>query len=99
MSDSLAALIRRHNARQLEAMLTKEEALRWAEGWYEEHGRRWPTRRFRVEAGPLRSHLLEEGPARAAAAKHNGRVVELIPTRTAYNERKARDAQDQEEET
>lgn len=69
-----------------ESRWTADEALAWAE-WLYSNSRRWPDRRYRIETPGLgNSRMLTEGRANQDRARYGGRVVELIPSRSAYCE-------------
>jgi hypothetical protein len=53
-----------------------------------EYGGRWPARRFRVEGSPLgASRLLRAADAERAAERYGGAVVEVAPSREAWEAR------------
>lgn len=53
-----------------------------------EYGGRWPARRFRVEGSPFgNSRLLRAADAELAARRYGGQVVEVAPTRAAWEAR------------
>lgn len=67
-----------------EAMMTREEAIAWAEELYD-NTREWPSNRFRVEesaVGP--SRLITSAEADRMQKKYGGKVVELIPSHKQY---------------
>ena len=68
-----------------EAMMSRDAALSWAVAWHRDHGR-WPTRRFRVEAGGIKRRLLGHAAAWNAQRRYGGKVAELIPARSTYLE-------------
>lgn len=67
-----------------ESALSPEEAVGYAESYYENH-QRWPWRRYRVEGTAAgNSKLLIDMAAENACRKYGGTIVELIPTRARY---------------
>jgi hypothetical protein len=75
--------LKKLNQRMLESMWTPEEALKWAEEYYEEH-HRWPTRRWRIETVGMSSRLMVRKMAEATRAAYGGDMLEIIPSRKEY---------------